>query len=56
MLSSEIDKKDIKKVVGIGYGRGVMDFVDKKVIEIICYIRGIYFLNNNIRIILDVGG
>ena len=56
LLSSEIDKKDIKKVVGTGYGRGVMDFADKKVTEITCHTRGIYFLNNNIRTILDVGG
>ena len=56
LLSSEIDKKDIKKVVGTGYGRGVMDFADKKVTEITCHTRGIYFLNKNIRTILDVGG
>jgi len=33
-----------------------MDFSDKKVTEITCHTRGIFFLNENIRTILDVGG
>lgn len=56
LLSDGIDKKEMKKVVGTGYGRGVMDFVDKKVTEITCHSKGVYFLNKNIRTILDVGG
>ena len=47
MLIDGIDKDKIKKVIGTGYGRISMDFVDKK---------GIFFLNKNIRTILDIGG
>ncbi|MGL6104979.1 acyl-CoA dehydratase activase [Romboutsia sp.] len=55
-LSEGIDKINIKKVVGTGYGRVSMDFVNKKVTEITCHTKGIHFLNKNIRTIIDVGG
>jgi predicted CoA-substrate-specific enzyme activase len=55
-LTEDIKKSDIKKVVGTGYGRVSMDFVDKKVTEITCHAKGIHFLNNNIKTILDIGG
>ncbi|MGL5651034.1 MAG: acyl-CoA dehydratase activase [Paraclostridium sp.] len=55
-LANHIDEDKIKKVVGTGYGRVSMDFVDKKVTEITCHAKGIHFLNNNIRTILDIGG
>ncbi|MGL5313948.1 MAG: acyl-CoA dehydratase activase [Peptostreptococcaceae bacterium] len=55
-LTENISKSDVKKVVGTGYGRVTMDFVDKKVTEITCHTKGIHFLNKNIRTILDVGG
>ena len=56
LLVDGIDKSKIKKVIGTGYGRITMDFVDKKVTEITCHTKGIHFLNKNIRTILDVGG
>ena len=55
-LCSDIAKDKIKKVIGTGYGRVSMDFVDKKVTEITCHAKGIHFLNDNIRTILDIGG
>ena len=55
-LTKDIEKSDIKKVIGTGYGRVSMDFVDKKVTEITCHAKGVYFLNNNIKTILDIGG
>ncbi|MGL5346295.1 MAG: acyl-CoA dehydratase activase [Peptostreptococcaceae bacterium] len=55
-LIEDVDMNKVKKVVGTGYGRVSMDFVDKKVTEITCHAKGIHFLNNNIRTILDVGG
>ncbi|GAA0861914.1 acyl-CoA dehydratase activase [Paraclostridium tenue] len=55
-LTKDIEKSDIKKVIGTGYGRVSMDFVDKKVTEITCHAKGIHFLNNNIKTILDIGG
>lgn len=56
MLLENIDKSEIKKVIGTGYGRVSMDFADKKVTEITCHTKGIFFLNKNIRTILDIGG
>ena len=55
-LIDGVDKSQIKKVVGTGYGRVSMDFVDKKVTEITCHAKGMFFLNKNIRTILDIGG
>ncbi|TQQ84752.1 2-hydroxyglutaryl-CoA dehydratase [Peptacetobacter hominis] len=55
-LKEGIDENEIKKVVGTGYGRGVMDFADKKVTEITCHTKGIHFINSNVRTILDIGG
>lgn len=56
ILINGIEKDKIKKVIGTGYGRVSMDFVDKKVTEITCHTKGIYFLNKDIRTILDIGG
>ena len=49
ILIEGIDKDKIKKVIGTGYGRVSMDFVDKKVTEITCHTKGIFHLNKNIR-------
>ncbi|MGL5694036.1 MAG: acyl-CoA dehydratase activase [Peptostreptococcaceae bacterium] len=56
ILSENIDSKDIKKVIGTGYGRVSMDFADKTVTEITCHTRGINYINPKIRTILDIGG
>lgn len=55
-LMKDIDIESIKKVVGTGYGRINMEFANKKVTEISCHAKGIHFLNNRIRTIIDVGG
>lgn len=55
-LKEGVPEEEIKKVVGTGYGRGVMDFADKKVTEITCHSKGIHFINNDVRTILDIGG
>lgn len=43
LLTDKVDKDKIKKVIGTGYGRVSMDFVDKKVTEITCHTKGIFF-------------
>lgn len=55
-LLASIEPSELKAVVGTGYGRVSMDFVDKTVTEITCHTRGIHFLKPNIRTILDIGG
>lgn len=56
ILIDKIGKDKIKRVIGTGYGRVSMDFVDKTVTEITCHTKGIFFLNKDIRTILDIGG
>jgi predicted CoA-substrate-specific enzyme activase len=53
---TDIKREDIKKIVGTGYGRVSMDFVDKTITEITCHAKGVHFLNSNVRTILDIGG
>lgn len=55
-LVDGIEQSQIKKIVGTGYGRVSMDFIDKKVTEITCHAKGVFFLNPNVRTILDIGG
>ena len=47
ILIDGIDSSKIKRVIGTGYGRVSMDFVDKTVTEITCHTKGIFFLNKN---------
>lgn len=51
-----INKNKITSIVGTGYGRVALPFVDKKVTEITCHGKGAYFLDNSIRTIIDIGG
>ena len=55
LLNEVTCQKDIK-VVGTGYGRVSMNFVDKTVTEIKCHATGAFHLNNKARTILDIGG
>ncbi|KAB3534816.1 2-hydroxyglutaryl-CoA dehydratase [Alkaliphilus pronyensis] len=52
----QIDTKDIKCIVGTGYGRIALPFIDKKVTEITCHGKGAHFIDPNIRTIIDIGG
>lgn len=51
-----IAKDEVKKIIGTGYGRISMDFVDKTITEITCHAKGAYFINKDTRTILDIGG
>jgi len=51
-----IKRNEIKKIIGTGYGRVSMSFVDKTVTEITCHGKGAHFLNSKVRTILDIGG
>jgi (R)-2-hydroxyacyl-CoA dehydratese activating ATPase len=43
-------------IVATGYGRVSVDFADKTLTEITCHGRGAYYLNSDVRTILDIGG
>lgn len=49
-------KNKIKSIVGTGYGRVSLPFVDKKVTEITCHGKGAYYIDPNIRTVIDIGG
>ena len=53
---SGLKKEDISLIVGTGYGRYNIDFVDENVTEITCHGKGAHFLNNEVRTIIDIGG
>lgn len=56
LKKSGVSRDDVKKIIGTGYGRISMPFVDKAVTEITCHAKGAHFLNANTRTILDIGG
>lgn len=61
LLDEVLDKtntsrENIKSIVGTGYGRVSLPFIDKKVTEITCHGVGAYYLDPNIRTVIDIGG
>ncbi len=52
----KVSKTDVKAIVSTGYGRASVNFADKAMTEIICHGTGAYFINPEIRGIIDVGG
>ncbi len=51
-----LEMEDISKIVTTGYGRARIDFRTNDVTEITCHAKGAYFLNPNVRTIIDIGG
>ncbi|MDO9514856.1 MAG: acyl-CoA dehydratase activase [Syntrophales bacterium] len=52
----EMDASSIEKIVSTGYGRNSVTFADKAITEIICHGAGAYYLNPEVRTVIDVGG
>jgi len=53
---AELQERDIDMIVGTGYGRVSLSFIDKKVTEITCHAKGAKFLFPQTRTVLDIGG
>lgn len=53
---AKISKSDIAFTVSTGYGRNLSGFGDKNITEISCHARGAYFMNPEVRTIIDIGG
>ncbi len=51
-----IDKAQIDVIVGTGYGRIALPFIDKKVTEITCHGKGAYYQDTAVRTVIDIGG
>jgi (R)-2-hydroxyacyl-CoA dehydratese activating ATPase len=47
---------DVDRIVATGYGRNSIDFASKAVTEITCHAAGAFFLDPQIRSIIDIGG
>ena len=56
MSDLNINRGDISTIVGTGYGRVSLPFVDKRITEITCHGIGAYYVNSSIRTIIDIGG
>lgn len=54
--TASITRNNIKGIVGTGYGRVALNFVDTTVTELTCHGVGANFLNPDIRMVIDVGG
>lgn len=52
----EIEAHHIRTIVGTGYGRISLPFINKKITEITCHGRGAHFLDPSIRTVVDIGG
>lgn len=53
---ARVEKNDVKSIVGTGYGRVALPFIDRKVTEITCHGKGAHFIDSNIRTVIDIGG
>jgi predicted CoA-substrate-specific enzyme activase len=48
--------KDLRYLVGTGYGRNEVPFAQKNISEISCHAMGAFFCNPEIKTIVDIGG
>ncbi|MGL4849819.1 MAG: acyl-CoA dehydratase activase [Clostridium sp.] len=56
LKEANLKKEDLSLIVGTGYGRYNIDFVDENVTEITCHGKGAHFFNTDVRTIIDIGG
>lgn len=56
LKQGKIKREQVKSIVGTGYGRIALPFIDKKITEITCHGRGANFLDRDIRTVIDIGG
>ncbi len=51
-----ISSESIDSIVATGYGRNSVKFADKTFTEILCHAAGAFYMNRDIRTIIDIGG
>jgi (R)-2-hydroxyacyl-CoA dehydratese activating ATPase len=56
LSESGLAKSSVTGIVSTGYGRNSVKFADKTFTEIMAHAAGAYFLNPQIRTIIDIGG
>lgn len=56
LTDAGLERHQVATVVGTGYGRISLPFLDRKITEISCHARGARFLLPHTRLVVDVGG
>jgi predicted CoA-substrate-specific enzyme activase len=56
LAQARLKPQDLAYVIGTGYGRRQIPFVDEVVSEIVCHGKAAHWLNPAIRMVIDVGG
>ena len=54
--SLKLDRNDIHGIVSTGYGRNSVSFSSKAITEITCHAAGAFFINPDVRSVIDIGG
>lgn len=54
--SLKLGRNDIQGIVSTGYGRNSVSFADKAITEITCHAAGAFYINPDIRSVIDIGG
>ena len=54
--SLKIKQSDIQGVVSTGYGRNSVSFANKAITEITCHAAGAYYIDPDVRSVIDIGG
>jgi len=49
-------REEVRQIVGTGYGRVSLSFVDKAITELTCHAKGVRYLNRGIMTVIDIGG
>lgn len=56
LLKTGLAKEDVKYVVGTGYGRISLPFINKAITEITCHAKGANHMVNAVDMVIDIGG
>lgn len=56
LRQSGLERPRVDRIVVTGYGRVAFEEADRKVTEISCHARGVAYLLNGVRTIVDIGG
>lgn len=56
LTKANLTKEDISFIVSTGYGRVSIPFADVNITEITCHGKGAFYLDKNIRTVIDIGG
>lgn len=56
LAEAKLSRSDLSGVVSTGYGRKGVAFADKAITEITCHATGAYYINPQVRTVVDIGG